>query len=107
MKTASRARKSNAGKLKEASRIAMQHPVLLCMDVDELMTLSMAPWMTVGRDAEFRRQYQDLGTFRALPFEPRYSVFERMWDEAIAAGALLGAKPDERWVCGAEPHEHD
>lgn len=88
------------GKLKEASRIAMTHPVLLCMDVDELKTLSLAPWCEPHKPGYFRSVYQELGTFRATPGEARYAVFLRMWEEAEFAGALLGALPDERWVSG-------
>ncbi|MES2946274.1 MAG: hypothetical protein V4772_25670 [Pseudomonadota bacterium] len=98
MKSPYRTRLSNLSKLKEASKIGLSHPVLLCLDMDELKTLSLAPWMTPGRDAQFRRDYQDLGVFRQMPQEPRYALFLRMWEEAEAAGALLGGLPGEGWV---------
>lgn len=98
--TASKARRSNMSKLREASRIAMSHPVLICMYVDELKTLSLAPWCEPHKPAIFRAMYQELGTFRAMPGETRYDVFLRLWEEAEFAGALLGARPNEVWVSG-------
>ncbi len=109
MKPARKARHSNAGKLREASRIAMHHAVVICIDAGELKTISLHPWcQTRTKPAErvrrMREEFEELGTFRAMPGETRYAVFLRMWEEAEFAGALLGAKPDEGWVCGAMPH---
>lgn len=99
MKTRSRARRSNVRKLREASRIAMTWPVLVMADVDELVTLSLAPWQTKGKAEAMRKRYQVLGVFRAMPEEGRFAVFSRMWEEAAFSGALLGEMPAERWVC--------
>jgi hypothetical protein len=99
MKTRSRARRSNARKLREASRIAMTWPVLVMADVDELVTLSLAPWQTKGKAEAMRRRYQVLGVFRAMAGEGRYAAFSRMWEEAVFSGALLGEMPGEAWVC--------
>lgn len=99
MKTRSRARRSNVRKLREASRIAMRWPVLVMTDVDELVTLSLAPTQIDGKADAMVKRYQMLGVFRAMPGEERYAVFLRMWEEAAYSGALLGVMPGEEWVC--------
>lgn len=102
MKTRSRARRSNVRKLREASRIAMTWPVLVLLDIDELVTMSLAPWQAWqarGKEEALRMRYQELGVFRAMPGEGRATVFTRMWEEAAYAGALLGEKPADEWVC--------
>lgn len=86
-------------KLREASRIAMTWPVLVMADLDELVTLSLAPWQAKGKADAMRKRYQVLGVFRAMPDEGRFAVFARMWEEAAFSGALLGVMPDEGWVC--------
>jgi len=99
MKTRNKARRSNVRKVREASRIAMTWPVLVMADVDELLTLSLAPWHSKEKAEAMRKRYQVLGVFSAMPDEGRYAVFSRIWEEAAYSGALLGEMPDEEWVC--------
>lgn len=99
VKTRSQARRSNMRKLREASRIAMTHPVLVLADIDELVTMSLAPWQTKGKAEALRKRYKEMGVFRAMPGEGRVAVFARMWEEAAFAGALLGEMPSDEWVC--------
>lgn len=85
----SKIKRSNAGKLREAARIAMTRPVLLALDVDHVMTLSLAPWQKRERVAQFEGAYVVLGVFRAEPGEEQDTVHERLTEEARHAGALL------------------
>lgn len=80
-------------KLREATRMAMERQVMMGLDVDQLMTLSMAPWQQHYKIAVFRKMYQDLGTFSRIGLETRAEVYQRLYEEALFAGALLAA-PD-------------
>ena len=87
----SRIRRSNMGKLREAARIALSNPVLLCIDIDRLMTLSLAPWQDRGKVEAFHGLYQVLGVFARIGQETHADVYRRLFEEAQFAGAVLGA----------------
>jgi hypothetical protein len=76
-------------KLQEAARMAMEHPVLLALDIDRVMTLSLAPWQRRRKIQSFEMLNHVLGVFRAEPGECADDVRSRMTEEARYAGALL------------------
>lgn len=84
-----RIKRSNIGKLREAARMAMDHQVMLSMDIDRLMTLSLAPWQRRPKVEAFERQHVVLGIFRADPGEGLGDVFSRLLEEAEHAGAPM------------------
>lgn len=91
-------KRANARKLREAARIGMSHPVLLGLDVDEVRTMSLAPWSDATKVSIFRVKNRDLGTFAVMACESQYDLFLRMWEEAACAGAMLGGLPTAEWV---------
>lgn len=84
-----RVKQSNLGKLREAARMAVDHPVMLAIDIDRLMTLSLAPWQPRRKVEAFEGLYQVLGVFRADPGEVSEDVFARLLAEAEGTGAPM------------------
>lgn len=87
----SKIKRSNMGKLREASKMAMRYDVMLGLDVDQVMTLSLGDWQRDYKVKVFRTVYQVLGVFSRMPGETRAEVYQRLYEEAQFAGALLHA----------------
>lgn len=98
-----RIKRSNMGKLREAARMAMDHPVMLSLDIDRLMTLSLAPWQRRPNVEAFERHHVMLGIFRADPGEGLDGVFARLLEEAVHAGALLPSDAGQAELMGLRP----
>lgn len=86
----SKIRRSNMLKLREATRMAMTGQVMLAIDVDHLMTISMSARQEPMRLSAFQRMFQVLGVFSRVGDEPWGALYMRMYDEAMQAGASLG-----------------
>lgn len=85
----SQIKRSNMSKLREASRMAMRGRVMMAIDADHLMTLSLGVWQRPEKVADFEADYFVLGVFRAGGIETRQELYLRLYDEAVASGALL------------------
>lgn len=86
----SKIKRSNMGKLREASRMAMKNQVMVGLDVDHLMTLCLASWQSEDKIKMFLLRFQLLGIFSGMRYETRAELYFRLYEEAQFAGALLG-----------------
>lgn len=69
--------------------MALVHSVMLSLDIDRLMTLSLAPWQRRPKVEAFERQHVVLGIFRADPVEDQDDVFSRLLEDAVHACAPM------------------